>query len=440
VFKRLQNNLIERTKNCLAPCQAVCRLNFVLSEAKGVLLQDVEGNKYIDFFSGIAVCSTGHCHPDVVKAIKSQADKALHGFLGGIYFPQEPIIKFAERLKEIAPGALNGGRIFFCNSGAEAVEGGIKLARLHTKKPVILSFLGSFHGRTLGAASVTASKSLYRKMLTPFLAGTFQTPYPYCYRCIFKQEYPDCDLHCLNYIPRILDTIVPSEEVAAVLVEPIQGEGGYIVPPNEFFPRLKKICEEYSFLFIDDEVQTGFGRTGKMFACEYSNVSPDIMLMAKGIASGLPIGAIIASKEIMDTFQPQTHASTFGGNPLCCAAGLATVDVIQREKLAENAATMGAYMMKRFSEMRDERRLVGDVRGKGLMIGVELVKDKKSKEPAAKETDMLASEAAKRGLIISTTGLYRNVIRIAPPLIITKEFVEKGLEIMEDILKKMEGP
>ena len=413
-------------------------MNFILSNAKGVLLEGVDGNKYIDFFSGIAVCNTGHCHPHVVEAIKSQADKALHGFLGGTFFYQKPVIKFAEKLKDISPEGLHDGKVFFCNSGAEAVEGGTKLARLYTKKLVILSFLGGFHGRTLGAASVTASKSLYRKTLVPLLGGTFQVPYPYCYRCIFKQEYPDCALHCLNYITRIFDTIVSSGDVAAVLVEPIQGEGGYIVPPDEFFSRLKKICEEYEFLLIDDEVQTGFGRTGKMFACEHGNVTPDIMLMAKGIASGLPIGAVIAKKEIMETFQPLTHSTTFGGNPLCCAAGLATVDVIQHEKLAENAVRMGTFMMKRLSEIRDERRLVGDVRGKGLMIGVELVKDKKSKEPAVKETEMFASEAAKRGLIISTTGIYRNVIRIAPPLIISKEFVEKGLEIIEDSLKKTE--
>lgn len=429
----------ERAKNSIAPSQSSSKIGFVLSKAKGVSLEDVDGNQYLDFFSGIAVCNTGHCHPRVVEAIKSQADIALHGFLASNYFHQNPIVEFAEKLKEISPGDLRDGKVFFCNSGAESTEAGIKLARLHTRKLIILSFLGGFHGRTFGAGSVTSSKSLYRRTLQPLFAGTVQVPYAYCYRCFFKQEYPNCDLFCLSYITRVLETSVSREDVAAVLAEPVQGEGGYIVPPPEFYPRLKRICEEHGFLFIDDEVQTGFGRTGKMFACEHSNVVPDIMQMAKGIASGLPLGAVIAKKKIMEAFQPEFHSSTFAGNPLSCAAGLATIEVIQRERLAENAARIGDFMMKRLDEMQDERRLVGNVRGKGLMIGVELVKDKKTKEPAVQETGKFASEAAKSGLLVSSTGVYRNVIRIAPPLIITEEFVEKGLGIIEDVLKRIES-
>jgi 4-aminobutyrate aminotransferase len=412
---------------------------FVLSKAKGCWLEDVDGNQYLDFFAGIAVCNTGHCHPRVVEAVKSQADKALHGFLGSSFFHQKPIVEFAEKLKEISPGDLHDGKVFFCNSGAESTEAGIKLARLHARKLLILSFLGAFHGRTFGAGSVTASKSLYRRTLEPLFTGTFHVPYAYCYRCFFKQEYPSCDLFCLSYITRVLETSVSKEDVAAVLAEPVQGEGGYIVPPPEFYPRLKRICEEHGFLLIDDEVQTGFGRTGKMFACEHSNVVPDIMQMAKGIASGLPLGAVIAKKEIMEAFQPELHSSTFASNPLSCAAGLATVEVIQHEKLSENAARIGDFMMKRLHEMQNERRLVGDVRGKGLMIGVELVKDKKTKEPAVQEAEKFAAEATKSGLLIAITGTYRNVIRIAPPLIITEDLAEKGLEIIEGVLKRIES-
>lgn len=431
--------VIERAKKALAPAMTSGRHNFGLADAKGATLRDTKGNAYIDFFGGVAVCATGHSHPKVVEAIKLQAEKFIHGFLGGTYFYIEPAIEFAERLKEIAPGDLRNGKVFFCNSGSEAVEGGIKLARLHTKRPEILGFLSSFHGRTLGAASITSSKSSYRKTLIPLMSGVVHVPYPYCYRCIFKQEYPDCDMYCLDYINLTLKTLVYPDDLATILVEPIIGEGGYIVPPDEFLPRLRKLCDENEFLLTCDEVQTGFGRTGKMFACELNNVEPDIMLTAKGIASGMPIGAIIAKSEIMETFQPGVHATTFGGNPVSCVAGIATIDVIQQEHLVDKAASLGAHTMKRLKEMLNERSFIGDVRGKGLMIGVELVKDKKNKEPLSREAiQRLYSETTKRGLAIAVTGTYSNVIRIAPPLVITGEQVDRGLEIIEDSLKQLE--
>jgi len=429
------SDIIDRARRSIAPSQSNCEMDFVLSKAKGTVLEDIQGKRYLDFFSGIAVCNVGHCHPKVAGAIKAQVDKSLHACLSGYFFLQQPMIALAEKLKEIGP--LKEGKVFFCSSGADTVEGGLKVARLYSKKLGIISYMGSFHGRTLGATSVTASNSKYRRLQTPLLGGVTHVPFPYCYRCAFGKEYPDCDVFCFGFIDRTLESVMFPEDVAAVLIEPIQGEAGYVPPPDEYMHRLRKLCTDRGFLLMMDEIQTGFGRTGKMFACEHTNTVPDIMLMSKAIAAGLPLGAIVARPEIMDTFIPHTHAGTFNGNPICCSAALASIEVIQGERLVENAAKVGSFIMKRLGEMQDKIPVIGDIRGKGLMVGVELVEDKKSKKPLVEESRKITPEAAKRGLALITTGVYGHVVRIAPALVLTEQEADRGLHIIEEVLKEL---
>ncbi|GAB4493233.1 MAG: acetyl ornithine aminotransferase family protein [Anaerolineales bacterium] len=399
---------------------------FAMDYGKGVWLWDVDGNRFLDFMAGIAVNSTGHSHPEVVKAIQEQAEKFLH--ISSDFYHVK-MIEMAEKLDEIAP-MQEKAVTFLTNSGTEAVETAIKLARYHTERSNFIGFTGGFHGRTMGAVTFTASKSTYHKGFYPLMNGVTHAPFPNPYRPILEckpgEDYGEA---VVRYIEdQIFRQIVPAEEVAGILVEPIQGEGGYIVPPPGFFPALRKLCDKYGILLIADEVQSGMGRTGKWWAIEHFGVEPDIITSAKGIASGVPLGACIARKSIM-TWERGAHGNTYGGNPLSCAAGVKTVELLQREYL-QNAAEVGQYTLDALHEIAARHPSIGDVRGIGLMIGVEFVKNKETKEYAPELRDAVVHRGFERGLLL--LGCSKSVIRIAPPLCISKSEVDEGLEIFEE--------
>jgi 4-aminobutyrate aminotransferase len=404
---------------------------FVMEKGEGVWLTDIDGNQFLDFTSGIGVTATGHSHPEVVKAITEQAGRFLH--MSGTDFYYAVQARLAAKLAEIVPGAQNK-RTFFCNSGTEAVESAMKLARHYTRRPRFIAFTGSFHGRTYGALTLTASKSIQKKYFGPLLPGVTHVAYAYCYRCPFHLQYPSCDLLCVQYIEEVLfKKIVPPEEVAGIFVEPIQGEGGYVVPPKGFMPALRKLCDKYGMLLIDDEIQAGMGRTGRMFAIEHYNTKADVYCLAKGIASGLPLGACVSRAGIMD-WQPGAHASTFGGNPVACAAALKTVELLENG-LVENAARMGQIAMQRLKEMETRFECIGDIRGYGLMIGIELVADRKTKETVKDKRDAVVYEAFKQGLLLLGAG--ESVVRLIPPLVINEQELHTGLDLFEKVLGKV---
>jgi 4-aminobutyrate aminotransferase len=403
----------------------------VVQRGQGVWVQDVDDNEFLDFTAGIAVCTTGHCHPRVVQTIKEQSDRLLH--MSGTDFYYTPQIALAEKLASLAPGERTK-RVYFGNSGAEAVEAAFKLARWHTRRDLNIAFFGAFHGRTMGALSLTASKIIQKKHYYPFVPGITHIPYPYCYRCPYNLCYPECGVECAHWIEETLfRTTMPAEEVAAIFVEPIQGEGGYIVPPPEFHKELRRIADNYGILYVLDEVQSGMGRTGRMFAIEHWGVEPDIMALAKGIASGMPLGAMVAPADIM-TWEAGSHASTFGGNPVSCQAAMVTIEMIE-EGLRENAAVQGDRMMKKLRELQNTYECMGDVRGKGLMIGVELVKDRESKERAIKWRGEVIQAAFRRGLLL--LGCGENTIRFCPALTVTKDEVDVGLSIFEEAIREV---
>ena len=415
----------------------------VIDHAKGAYLWDVDGNCYIDFHTGIGVCSTGNCHPKVVEAIKKQAEKAIH--IPSADFYHEPVGKLAEKLSQIVPGPKdpppragekNSKKAFFSNSGTEAVETAFKLARYNKRKPRTIAFIGGFHGRTMGSLSLTSSKLTQRRYFAPLVPEVTHVPYAYCYRCVFNLTYPKCNFECLRFLEEeILNKVAPADEVASIVVEPIQGEGGYIIPPPGYLPALKKLAEKYKILLIMDEIQSGMGKTGKMFAMEHWNVTADIVVVAKALASGMPLGACIASKELM-SWEPGSHSTTFGGNPIACAAALVTIELLENG-LMENATRMGNYIMKHLRRMKNQYEIIGDVRGKGLMIGIEFVKSKKTKEPAAHLSTEVANECFRNGLMLLTCG--KNVVRFIPPLIISQHTVDQALEIFEKAVKKMQS-
>ena len=404
----------------------------VVESGEGSIVRDVDGNEYIDFNAGIACLNVGHSHPKVVDAIKKQADKFLHYSITDFYY--ENIVSLGEKLQSITPGNFRK-KIFFSNSGAESIETAIKLTRWHTRRPLFLAFIGAFHGRLMGSLSLTASKPSQKKYFSPLMPGVTHVPYPYCYRCPFKLEYSDCDYWCVEFIEKwILERSVPVQDTAAIFFEPIQGEGGYVVPPPDYFQRLKKLADKHEILLVDDEIQAGMGRTGKWSAIEHWNIEPDVTCMAKSLAAGLPIGATIAREDIMD-WEGGSHTSTFGGNPVSAAAANAAIDAIKDEKLMENATRLGAHMMSRLKEWQTKYEIVGDVRGKGLMIGIEIVKDKTSKNPGNEESKEIMHKAWRRGVAVITCG--QSTIRIAPPLTITTELVDSALEILEGAIKEV---
>jgi 4-aminobutyrate aminotransferase len=405
----------------------------VAEKGEGLWIYDVDGNLFLDFTAGIAVCSTGHCHPEVVAAIKKQADTLLH--MSGTDFYYTPQIKLAEKLALLS-GGKEGKKVFFGNSGAEAVEAAFKLARWHTRRELNLAFFGAFHGRTMGALSLTASKTVQKKHYNPLVPGITHIHYPYCYRCPYNLDCSECGLACVRWIEDTLfRTTIPPEEVAAIFVEPIQGEGGYIVPPPGFHQELKKIADKYGILFVADEVQSGMGRTGKMFAMEHFGVQPDMTALAKGIASGMPLGALVARADIMD-WEAGSHASTFGGNPVSCVAALATIKLIQ-EELMENAALQGNRLKNGLLELQKNYECMGDVRGLGLMIAVELVRDRTGKMPDKTLRDKIIQISFKKGLLL--LGCGENSIRFCPALSVSSEEIDTCLDIFEEAVKEAAG-
>ncbi len=405
---------------------------FVMDHGKGTEVWDVDGNRFLDFAAGIAVVSTGHSHPKVVKAIQDQAEQFIH--ISSDFY-HEKWIQLAEKLDEIAPFGEEA-QSFMTNSGTEAVETAIKLARYHTGRMNFIGFTGAFHGRTMGAVTFTASKPTYHRGFYPLMNGVVHAPFPNPYRPILdRQTGEDYGETVVRYIEdEILGHIVPPDEVAGILVESIQGEGGYIVPPPGFFPALRELCDKHSIMLIADEVQSGMGRTGKWWAIQHFDVEPDILTTAKGIASGMPMGACIARDSVMD-WPRGAHGNTFGGNPLACAAALATIDLIENEYL-ENAANTGTYMIDALHEIAARHPSIGDVRGLGLMIGVEFVKDRKTKTPAEELCARIVDLAFERGLILLSCG--KSVMRFAPPLSITPKEVDEGLTIFEESLSLAE--
>lgn len=405
----------------------------VVEKAQGLWIQDVDGNLFLDFTAGIAVCATGHCHPTVVKAIKDQAERLLH--MSGTDFYYTSQIALAEKLASLAPGE-GVKKVYFGNSGAEAMEAAFKLARWHTQRELNIAFFGAFHGRTMGALSLTASKIIQKKHYYPFIPGITHIPYAYCYRCPYNLSYPKCGLECVNWVEDTLfRTTIPPEEVAAIFVEPIQGEGGYIVPPPEFHRELYKIAKKYGILYVADEVQSGMGRTGKMFAMEHFGMAPDIMALAKGIASGMPLGAMVAPADIMN-WEAGSHASTFGGNPVSCQASLVTIQLLEEELMA-NAAAQGERLMTGLRELQNSYECLGDVRGKGLMVGVEIVKDRETKQRATEWRKDIIKKAFQKGLLL--LGCGENTIRFCPGLTVTEEEVDVCLSIFDDVVRVVAG-
>ena len=403
----------------------------VAKSGRGLRVTDVDGNEFLDFAAGIAVTSTGHCHPEVVKAIQVQAAELIH--ISGTDFYYEHMTNLAERLSAIAP-MPGPHKFYYGNSGAEAVECAMKLARYHTGRQNIISFFGAFHGRTMGALSLTGSKPQQKRRFAPLVPGVHHIRYPYAYRGTTggPADQEAFALDCARYIEdRLFKTILPPEEVAAIILEPIQGEGGYVVAPTNFLEEIRSICDRHGILLIADEVQSGAGRTGKWWAIEHSGVQPDIVCIAKGIASGMPLGICMARADIMN-WVPGSHASTFGGNPVCIAAALATIDVIEREGI-KNAATVGEKMLERLRPWVAKHNTVGEVRGRGLMIGIEIVKDRKSRAASGPMRDKIVDLAFERGLLI--LGCGETTVRLCPPLIVNQHEADIALDILEECIQ-----
>ncbi len=424
--------VLEGDQRCISPSYTRS-YPMVAKRGRGVIVEDVDGNEFLDFSAGIAVTSTGHCHPEVVAAIQKQAAELIH--MSGTDFYYESMVTLGERLSRIAP--MKGPhKVYYGNSGAEAIEAALKLARYHTKRQNVIAFYGAFHGRTMGALSLTASKPQQRRRFAPLVPGVTHVRYPDVYRgCVGgSPDQATADayaLGCARFIEeKLFKTTLPPEEVAAIFVEPIQGEGGYVVAPTVFMQELRRICDRHGILLVADEVQSGAGRTGKWWAIEHTGVEPDIVCIAKGIASGMPLGIMMSKAEIMD-WVPGSHASTFGGNPVCIAAAMATMDVLEREAI-HNAEVVGRHMMERIADWPARLDLVGDVRGRGLMIGVEIVADKKAKTPGGAERDRIVELAFERGLLL--LGCGPNTIRICPPLIVTKEQADIAMDILEECI------
>jgi 4-aminobutyrate aminotransferase len=417
------DELVARLDDLLAPCLAQDWPNLPVERAEGVYLYTRDGRWVLDFLAGFGACNVGHNHPRVVAAAREQMERMVHAPLGVI--AHEPALRLAWELGQITPGGAD--MFFFGNSGAEAVEGAIKLARYVTGRRGIIAFLGGFHGRTMGAVSVTTSKVRYRTGHGPFLPDVYYARFPYP----FRSSAPDpdaCAQEALEDIERLLEYVIAPQDVAAFLLEPIQGEGGYVIPPRSWLVALRQLADEHGILLIFDEVQTGFGRTGEWFAAQAFGVEPDILCLAKGIANGFPLGAVAARRDLMKRWGPVSHGTTYGGNPISCAAALAVLEVIREENLLENARAQGAYMLEALRQLQAESPIVGDVRGVGLMIAVEFVRPG-SKEPNPEAVRRVLQRALEDGLLLYPCGHWTQTIRLIPPLTINREQVEEGLEI-----------
>ena len=407
-----------------------------ISESQGAVMKDVDGNTYIDFTSGIGVTSLGHCNEEIVKTISDQASKLIHSCIHVVNY--EPYVDLAKKLAEIAPGESKK-RTILLNSGSEAVENAIKIVRQQTGRPNILTFENSFHGRTYMALSLTAKWDPYKVGLGPFVPGVFFTPFPYSYRCPWGTDDRDeCGKEAIHHIEKhVFKTQVDPSTVGAIITETIQGEGGFIDPPDNFFPMLKELCDEHGIKLIIDEIQTGYARTGKMWAIEHWDIEPDLMTVAKAIAAGLPLSAVVAKDELMKDTYPGSLGGTYGGNPIACATALKVLEIIERDNIVEKAAALGVKLRKRLNELYEKYEVIGEVRGKGPMLALELVEDRKTKKPAKDATAAIMKECLHSGLLTLKAGLYGNCIRMHPPLIISEELLDTGLEILEGALKKV---
>jgi 4-aminobutyrate aminotransferase len=404
----------------------------VAKRGHGAVIEDVDGNSFLDFAAGIAVVSTGHSHPDVVAAIQKQAAELIHMSGTDFYYPN--MVELAEKLASIAPGK-GSKRVYFGNSGAEAVEAAIKLAKYHTKRDKLVAFHGAFHGRTMGALSLTASRAVQRKGFGTLLSGVFHMPYPDTYRGTYGIRPENASADCLSYLQNeLFRRRVDPDEVAGIFIEPIQGEGGYLPAPAEFLQGLEKICHKYGIMLVADEVQSGMGRTGKWWAVDYAGVEPDIICTAKGIASGMPLSAIITKASVMD-WTPGAHASTFGGNPVCIAASLATLGLIEKTYMA-NAARMGEFIKRQTADWTERHKIVGEVRGRGLMIGIEFVRDQKTKERAPDLRNRIVQMAFHKGLLVLGSG--DTTLRLCPPLMIDEEQAEFAVRTLDEIISEIE--
>ena len=405
----------------------------VAKNGHGAMVEDVDGNLFLDFAAGIAVCSTGHCHPKVVAAIQEQAAELIH--MSGTDFYYESLPLLAERLGKTVPGA-EGKKVFFCNSGTEAVEGAMKLARYATKRDKMIAFYGGFHGRTMGSLSLTASKSTQRRGFGALLSGVEHIPYPYAYRCALGHGPETCGEEILELLEnQLFKRLFDPSEVAGIIIEPIQGEGGYVPAPKFFLQELQDICRRHGIMLIVDEVQSGMGRTGKMWAFEHAGIEPDIVTVAKGIASGMPLGAFIARASVMN-WKPGSHGTTFGGNPVCLAAAIATLDLLEGGMM-ENAGRVGGYIVQRTADWTKKFKTVGDVRGKGLMIGIEFVRDQRTKERAGDLRNLIVELAFNKGLLVLGAG--ENSLRLSPPLLIDEEQADFAVRTLEECIREAEN-
>jgi 4-aminobutyrate aminotransferase / (S)-3-amino-2-methylpropionate transaminase / 5-aminovalerate transaminase len=406
-----------------------CAHQVYIESGKGAILTDVTGREYIDFSGGIGVMNVGHGHPKVIAAIKSQAEKLTHTCF--MVLPYEPLVRLAERLCTVVQ--IEGAKkALFVNSGAEGVENAVKIARYHTRKPAIIAFDNAYHGRTLLTMSLTSKVKPYKFGFGPFAPEIYHMPYAYCYRCPFGLKYPTCDTYCADHLKNFFINQSAAENIAALIVEPIQGEGGFMTPPAEYFPKLIEICRSNGILFIADEIQTGMGRTGLMFAMEHWNVKADMVTVAKSLAAGMPLSAVVGKAEIMDSPHASGLGGTYSGNPVACSAALAVMDVFEQEDIINRAAILGRKLRSHFDALQQEFEIIGEVRGKGPMLALELVEDRESKEPAAGKTKALVEYCFDKGLILLSCGTYGNVIRNLMPLVITDEQLDRGISIMRD--------
>jgi len=425
--KSRTEELIQR-KNNAVPRGIANSTGVFVEKASGAVITDVEGREFLDFYAGVGVLNVGHCPEPVVKVIQNQAEKLLHSFFAiGMY---ESYVALAEKMNSLMPGC-SPKKTMFANSGAEAVENAVKIARHATKRTGIISFEGAFHGRTLMTMSLTSKVKPYKYGFGPFAPETYKVPSAYCYRCHYRSTYPGCGMHCLENFERFFTAEIDAEHIAAMIIEPVQGEGGFIVPPPEFLPGLKAICESKGILFIADEVQSGFGRTGKMFAIENWGVEPDLITTAKSIAAGMPLSAVTGKAQYMDAPDGGNIGGTYGGNPLACVAGTATIKFIEDNQLCDRAAKIGRITMNRLEVLQEKCSVIGDVRGIGSMIGIELVKDRQTKEPAKEITSRVVKYCLEQGVMLISAGIFSNVIRLLIPLVVTDEQLDRGLTVLE---------
>ncbi|MGB9868049.1 MAG: 4-aminobutyrate--2-oxoglutarate transaminase [Bacillota bacterium] len=425
--------IIEQKKRAVIDAMTI-HVPAVIDKAEGAIVTDVDGNRFIDLSGGLGVLNVGHCHPQVVQAIKQSVERFLHTDFSVV--PYESYVKLAQTVCDAAPISGPKKAVFF-NSGAEAIENAVKISRFYSKRKALVAFEGAFHGRTLMCLSLTSKAKPYKMHFGPFASDVYRVAYAYCYRCPLKLSYPSCGLECADLLDRLFKLFVIPEEVAAVVIEPVQGEGGFVVPPKEYLPRIREICNKHGVLLVVDEIQTGFGRTGKLFACEHSGVEPDIMCIGKSLGAGLPISGCVGKAEVMDAPSDSSIGGTYIGNPVACDAALAVFKVMKEEDLPARAAQIGSYMKQRFESMKERYSIIGDVRGLGAMVGIEFVKDRQTKEPAPEETNAIMKKAMGRGVISVKCGLHGNVIRMLVPLVITDDQLEEALDVLEQCIAEV---